>query len=230
LTFEEIEQRHPRLLGALREHPHIGFLLVHSGEHGPVVLGARGTSYLATGRVDGEDPLAGFSSTASAHLQRTDAFEHVADIMVNSFYDPELEEGCAFESSSHSTAAWAAPGPAFPVSSQRVAAPPADHRRRIGARDPLRLARRLQDEHPSARASPWQHRRGTILMALLRGPCLTREPAEAGSHATPPADGRPDPQGTCRIAVTSDGMRQGEVPRGGSRSWTLGRGPGICSR
>ncbi len=97
LTLEEIEERHPRLLGALREHPHIGFLLVHSAEHGPVVLGARGTAYLATGRVDGEDPLAGLSSTASAHLERTDAFEHVADIMVNSFYDRQLDEGCAFE-------------------------------------------------------------------------------------------------------------------------------------
>ena len=28
---------------------------------------------------------------------RTDGFEHVADIMVGSFYDPELDEGCAFE-------------------------------------------------------------------------------------------------------------------------------------
>src|SRR6478672_8848851 len=36
VTLEEIEQRHPRLLGALREHPHIGFLLVHSAAHGPV--------------------------------------------------------------------------------------------------------------------------------------------------------------------------------------------------
>jgi hypothetical protein len=97
LTLEEIERRHPRLLGTLREHPHIGFLLVHSAEHGPVVLGARGTRYLATGGVDGEDPLAGVSSTASAHLERTDAFEHVADIMVNSFYDRQLDEGCAFE-------------------------------------------------------------------------------------------------------------------------------------
>ena len=25
------------------------------------------------------------------------AFDHVADIMVGSFYDPELDEGCAFE-------------------------------------------------------------------------------------------------------------------------------------
>ena len=28
---------------------------------------------------------------------RTDGFEHVGDIMVGSFYDPNLDEGCAFE-------------------------------------------------------------------------------------------------------------------------------------
>jgi hypothetical protein len=97
LTLEEIEDRHPRLIGALREHPHVGFLLVRSAAHGPVALGARGAHYLAEARVDGEDPLAEFSPTAAQHLLRTDAFPHTADIMVNSFYDPELDQGCAFE-------------------------------------------------------------------------------------------------------------------------------------
>jgi uncharacterized membrane protein YvlD (DUF360 family) len=97
LTQEEIEERHPRLLPALRRHPHIGFVLVRSERHGPVVLGASGTHYLADGRIEGDDPLARFSPTAPAHLRRTDAFGHVADIMVGSFYDPELEQGCAFE-------------------------------------------------------------------------------------------------------------------------------------
>jgi uncharacterized membrane protein YvlD (DUF360 family) len=97
LTLEEIQTRHPRLLAALREHPHVGWLLVHSERHGAVVLGADGTRYLAEGRVDGVDPLANFSTTAPAHLLRTDGFEHVADIMVGSFYDPLLDEGCAFE-------------------------------------------------------------------------------------------------------------------------------------
>jgi uncharacterized membrane protein YvlD (DUF360 family) len=97
LTLEEIEARHPQLLPALRAHPHVGWLLVHSSEHGPVALGANGAHYLADGRVEGEDPLAPFSPTAPAHLLRTDGFQHVADIMVGSFYDPELEEGCAFE-------------------------------------------------------------------------------------------------------------------------------------
>ncbi len=97
LTFEEIEDRHPKLLTALREHPHVGWLLVRSAEHGALVLGRNGTRHLADGRVEGDDPLTGFSPTAHLHLARTDGFEHVADIMVGSFYDPDLDEGCAFE-------------------------------------------------------------------------------------------------------------------------------------
>jgi uncharacterized membrane protein YvlD (DUF360 family) len=97
LTREEIDQRHPRLLPALREHPHVAWLLVRSERDGPLALGAHGTHYLAEGRIEGEDPLAHFSANAPAHLLRTDGFEHVADIMVGSFYDPALDEGCAFE-------------------------------------------------------------------------------------------------------------------------------------
>jgi hypothetical protein len=97
LTLEEIDARHPELLPALRSHPHVGWLLVRSGEHGAVALGSRGTHYLSEGRIEGEDPLAPFSPNAPRHLLRTDGFEHVGDIMVGSFYDHELEEGCAFE-------------------------------------------------------------------------------------------------------------------------------------
>jgi uncharacterized membrane protein YvlD (DUF360 family) len=97
LTLEEIEARHPRLLPALRTHPHIGFVLAHSSEHGAVALGARGMHRLADGHVEGEDPLERFSSNAPRHLLRTDGFEHAPDLLVNSFYDPVLEEGCAFE-------------------------------------------------------------------------------------------------------------------------------------
>ena len=97
MTMEEIDERHPDLLAALRAHPHVGWLLVRSAEHGAVALGAGGANYLSEGRVEGEDPLAPFSPTAAAHLLRTDGFTHVADIMVNSFYDEQLDEGCAFE-------------------------------------------------------------------------------------------------------------------------------------
>jgi uncharacterized membrane protein YvlD (DUF360 family) len=97
LTLEEIDERHPRLIPALRAHPHVGWLLVRSSKRGPVALGPAGVHYLAEGTVEGEDPLAPFSPNAPRHLLRTDGFPHVADIMVGSFYDPDLEEGCAFE-------------------------------------------------------------------------------------------------------------------------------------
>jgi uncharacterized membrane protein YvlD (DUF360 family) len=97
LSQEEIDERHPRLLQALRNHPHIGFLLVRSDARGPVALGARGTRYLADDAVEGDDPLAPFPPSAAAHLRRTDGFKHVADIMVNGFYDADVEQGCAFE-------------------------------------------------------------------------------------------------------------------------------------
>jgi uncharacterized membrane protein YvlD (DUF360 family) len=97
MTLEEMEAAHPALLPAMREHPHIGWLLVRSESHGAVALGARGVNYLDEKRVEGEDPLALFPPNAARHLRRTDGFSNVADIMVGSFYDPSLDEGCAFE-------------------------------------------------------------------------------------------------------------------------------------
>jgi len=97
LTLEELQDRHPLLLDTLRGHPHIGWLLVRSEEHGAVVLGGRGARYLDEERVEGEDPLAPFPTSAALHLRRTDGFAHVADIMVGSFFDPALDEGSAFE-------------------------------------------------------------------------------------------------------------------------------------
>ena len=93
LTLEEIEERHPRLIPALRAHPHIGFVLVRSAERGPVVLGAAGRATSPSGRVEGDDPLAPFSANAPQHLRRTDGFAHAPDIMVNSFYDPRARGG-----------------------------------------------------------------------------------------------------------------------------------------
>ena len=97
LSLEEIEAHHPRLLPALREHRHLGWLLVHSTRHGPLVLGPNGTRRLESGEVEGADPLAAFEPRAAQHLLRASGFAHTADILVGSFYDPALEEGCAFE-------------------------------------------------------------------------------------------------------------------------------------
>jgi uncharacterized membrane protein YvlD (DUF360 family) len=97
LTLEELQARHPQLVPALSSHPHIGWTLVSSAEHGGVVLGARGTRYLEEDHVEGEDPLAAFPPTAARHLLRTHRFAHAPDLLIGSFYDPALDEGCAFE-------------------------------------------------------------------------------------------------------------------------------------
>jgi len=97
LLREEIDERYPELLPALRSHPHVGWVLVRSGQGEAVALGPRGARHLETGHVEGDDPLAPFAPRAAEHLLRTDGFEHVADVLVGSFYDPALDEGCAFE-------------------------------------------------------------------------------------------------------------------------------------
>jgi uncharacterized membrane protein YvlD (DUF360 family) len=97
LSLEEIDELHPQLVPALRAHPHVGFVLVRSTRDGAVALGAEGMRRLADGAVTGTDPLAAFPRSAARHLRRTDGFPHVADLVVNSFYDPVTEEACAFE-------------------------------------------------------------------------------------------------------------------------------------
>jgi uncharacterized membrane protein YvlD (DUF360 family) len=97
LTLERIEVLYPLLVPTLREHPGIGFLLVHSERHGALALGPAGTHFLDEDRVEGEDPLAPFGPNAADHLRRTDGFPHCADLMLNSTYWPEFGEVAAFE-------------------------------------------------------------------------------------------------------------------------------------
>lgn len=95
---EEIDRRHPSLLETLTGHPGIGFVLVHSAECGPLVLGPDGSEHqLDTGLVTGTDPLAPFGAGAADAVRRTNGFEHVADLMVNSSFDPATGAVHAFE-------------------------------------------------------------------------------------------------------------------------------------
>ena len=96
-TLEELQRRYPRLIPALREHPGIAFLLVHSSERGGLVLGKRGIRQLDSGEVEGEDPLSGFSRHAVEHVARTDHFANCPDIVVNSSYWDETDEVAPFE-------------------------------------------------------------------------------------------------------------------------------------
>jgi hypothetical protein len=96
-TVEQIDERFPDLIDALRSNPWIGYLLVRSREHGPLALGRSGVHYLDTVQIEGDDPLALFGPTATDHLRRLDRFPHRGDIVVNSFYDPATGEVAAFE-------------------------------------------------------------------------------------------------------------------------------------
>ncbi|MFD9573647.1 phage holin family protein [Streptomyces sp. NPDC059982] len=91
-TREWIERAHPALLPTLAHHPGVGFLLV-DGE----VLGPGGASARLDVPGAAEELLAAFGPGAADAVRRTDSFPHVADIMVNSAYDPETGAVHAFE-------------------------------------------------------------------------------------------------------------------------------------
>ncbi len=97
VTRERIDELYPRLIGALRDHPGIGFVLVRSQADGAVVLGRDGVHYLDSGRVEGTDPLAPFGANAAHHVRRADGFAHCPDLMVNSTYWDAADEVAAFE-------------------------------------------------------------------------------------------------------------------------------------
>jgi hypothetical protein len=97
VTLERLEELHPRLIPALRDHPGIGFVLVRSDRDGAVVLGKQGVHYLDGRRVEGVDPLASYGEHAADHVRRTDGFPHCPDLVLNSTYWAEADEVAAFE-------------------------------------------------------------------------------------------------------------------------------------
>src|SRR5207245_11467284 len=96
-ALHETDTADPRQSPAPRPHQRIGLVLVRSSRHGAVIIGNAGMHYLDTGRIEGVDPLRPFGVNAASHVKRTDGFEHVADLMVNSAYDPDTDEVFAFE-------------------------------------------------------------------------------------------------------------------------------------
>jgi uncharacterized membrane protein YvlD (DUF360 family) len=97
VTLERLDQLHPKLLPALRDHPGIGFVFVRSEQHGALAIGAQGTHFLDQNRVEGDDPLEPYGPRAADHVRRTDAFPHCPDVLVNSTYWAEEDEVAAFE-------------------------------------------------------------------------------------------------------------------------------------
>ncbi len=97
LTYEEMNNYFPELIPGIVENEYVGFILVKSQEHGDLAIGKNGTYFLDSDKIEGENHLEGFGDHIAQHLKRTSSFEHTPDILVNSFYDKEADEVCAFE-------------------------------------------------------------------------------------------------------------------------------------
>lgn len=97
LSYEEMVTLFPNLIPGLVKHPGIGFVLIKSYANGPMVIGENGIYYLKNDKVIGENPLKNFGENAAMHLKRHDRFSNMPDILVNSFYDSQSDEVCAFE-------------------------------------------------------------------------------------------------------------------------------------
>ncbi len=96
LTLEELDEKWPALVPGLARHPGVGFVSVLSAD-GPVAIGGAGRHHLATGVVEGEDPLLPFADHAPAMLLSLTLMAQCPDVLVNSAVDPGTEEVAAFE-------------------------------------------------------------------------------------------------------------------------------------
>lgn len=97
LTYEELMDLFPDLISSILDNEYIGFIVVHSKEHGDLVLGKNGKYFLDIDEIEGENPLKDFEENAAEKIKRHCSFNHLPDILVNSFYDSERDEVCAFE-------------------------------------------------------------------------------------------------------------------------------------
>ncbi|MBQ6813718.1 MAG: phage holin family protein [Methanobrevibacter sp.] len=97
LSYEEINEFFPNFIAGLVENEYVGFILVRSQEYGDIAIGKDGKYYLDTGEIEGKNPLLGFGDNIVRHLKRSSSFKYTPDILVNSFYDTENDEVCAFE-------------------------------------------------------------------------------------------------------------------------------------
>jgi hypothetical protein len=97
LTLEEIMGAYPSLLLSLVQHPGVGFIMVNSEKAGALAMGKHGTVNLATGSLEGEDPLSAYGPFTRQNLVLENRFPNAPDILVMSTYWTDTDEVAAFE-------------------------------------------------------------------------------------------------------------------------------------
>jgi len=96
LTLADIDRRWPQLVPGLVAHPGIGFV-AGLGAEGPVAIGSSGRHHLATGEIEGTDPLEGLGAHAPGMLLAAASMARAPDLYVNSAVDPTTLDVAAFE-------------------------------------------------------------------------------------------------------------------------------------
>jgi hypothetical protein len=96
MLLEDIERTWPALVAGLVRHPGIGFVAALAAD-GPVAIGPTGRHHLATGCVEGDDPLTIFGAHAAAMVRAATDMPEAPDLYVNSSVDPVNLEVAAFE-------------------------------------------------------------------------------------------------------------------------------------
>ena len=96
-SLEELDHAWPHLVPGLARHPGISFVAGVDEAHTPWAIGAEGRRNLATGEVEGVDPLAPFGAHAPRTLARALSLAEAPDLYVNSALDPVTQDVAAFE-------------------------------------------------------------------------------------------------------------------------------------
>ena len=96
MLLEDIERTWPALVDGLARHPGVGFVAALAAD-GPVAIGSTGRHHLATGCVEGDDPMAIFGAHAAAMVRAATDMPEAPDLYVNSSVDPVNLEVAAFE-------------------------------------------------------------------------------------------------------------------------------------
>jgi uncharacterized membrane protein YvlD (DUF360 family) len=97
LSLDELEGRWPALVPGLVAHPGVGFVAALDARGNPWAIGAGGRHDLASGVVEGEDPLAPYGAHAPRVLRRAVSMGRAPDLYVVSVVDPLTQDVNAFE-------------------------------------------------------------------------------------------------------------------------------------
>ena len=97
LDRDKIGRRYPELIPGLVAHPGVALVVVDTTDVGPVALGRAGQHELTTGRVVGNDPLAGLGPLAARSLRRLAGFWNTGDSSSSGPYDEATGEVVSFE-------------------------------------------------------------------------------------------------------------------------------------